>query len=129
MVRLTHLVQRVFDDASRHHDLTPQQAQLLCRLVDGPVGMTELGRMLHLEKSSVTGLVDRVELRGLITRARSTEDRRAWYVALTEQGERVAVDTHHEVIAQLEKLVGDISTSDRERLISLIAGIIGPQPS
>jgi DNA-binding MarR family transcriptional regulator len=59
LVRLSHLVQHVFADVSRDHDITPQQTQLLCMLIGGPVGMTELSRLMHLEKSSLTGLVDR----------------------------------------------------------------------
>lgn len=44
LVRMSHLVQHVFADVSRDHDITPQQTQLLCILVGGPVGMTELSR-------------------------------------------------------------------------------------
>ena len=40
LVRLSHLVQHVFADVSRQHDLTPQQAQLLCVLMNGPLGMS-----------------------------------------------------------------------------------------
>src|SRR3954471_25014226 len=89
-VRLAHLVQHVFADVSRQHELTPQQTQLLCMLSHGPVGMTELSRLLHLERSSLTGLVDRVERRGLVTRVRDSRDRRACHIVLTSQGDQLA---------------------------------------
>lgn len=122
LVRLAHLVQHVFADVSREYNLTPQQAQLLCRLVPGPVGMSELSRSLHLEKSSLTGLIDRVERRGLVTRTRNDRDRRACQIALTGSGTELAVATHQDVTARIDELAGELSRADQQRLTSLIVG-------
>jgi DNA-binding MarR family transcriptional regulator len=124
LVRLSHLVQHVFADVSRAHDLTPQQAQLLCKLIDGPVGMTELSRLLHLEKSSLTGLVDRVERRGLVARTRDSRDRRACRIELTSQGARLAAASHQDVTARLEMLARELPPADSSRLASAIAHIL-----
>ncbi|MFF4619100.1 MarR family winged helix-turn-helix transcriptional regulator [Nonomuraea jabiensis] len=124
LVRLGHLVQQVFGDVGREQDLTPQQAQLLCLLVGGPVGMTELTRALHLEKSSLTGLVDRAEKRGLVARTRDSRDRRAWLVELTPEGERVGALAHDGVEARLEALAGELPVEHRELLASAIDGIL-----
>jgi DNA-binding MarR family transcriptional regulator len=121
LMRLSQLVAHVFADVSRSRDLTPQQAQLLCTLIEGPVGMSELGRLLHLEKSSLTGLVDRVERRGLVLRTRDPGDRRASQVALTGQGARLAAESHEDVTARLEGLAGELAPVDRKRLASAIA--------
>jgi DNA-binding MarR family transcriptional regulator len=121
LTRLSQLVAHVFADVSRSRDLTPQQAQLLCTLLEGPIGMTELGRLLHLEKSSLTGLVDRVERRGLVVRTRDPDDRRASQVALTGEGARLAVDSHGDVTARLEALADELAPADRKRLASAIA--------
>jgi DNA-binding MarR family transcriptional regulator len=121
LMRLSQVVAHVFADASRSRDLTPQQAQLICTLIEGPVGMSELGRLLHLEKSSLTGLVDRVERRGLVTRTRDPSDRRASQVALTGQGARLAAESHEDVTARLEALAGELAPADRKRLASAIA--------
>lgn len=124
LVQLSHLVQHVFADVSRHYDLTPQQAQLLCALSRGPVGMTELSRSLRLEKSSLTGLVDRVERRGLVARERVSRDRRACQVALTGRGVRLAAETHEGVTTRLEALAGELRPADRDRLTSAIAQLL-----
>ena len=124
LMRLSHLVAHVFADVSRGRDLTPQQAQLLCTLIEGPVGMTELGRLLHLEKSSLTGLVDRVERRGLVARTRDPRDRRASQVALTAQGARLAAQSHEDVTARLEALAGQLAPAERKRLASAIAQML-----
>ncbi len=124
LMGLSHLVAHVFAEVSRGRDLTPQQAQLLCTLIGGPVGMTELGRLLHLEKSSLTGLVDRVERRGLVARTRDPSDRRASQVALTGQGARLAAQSHGDVTARLEALAGGLAPAERKRLASAIAQLL-----
>ena len=124
LMQLSHVVANVFADVSRGRDLTPQQAQLLCTLLDGPAGMTELGRLLHLEKSSLTGAVDRVERRGLVARTRDPSDRRASQVALTGQGARLAAQSHEDVTARLDELAGELAPADRTRLASAIAQML-----
>ncbi|MEV0387350.1 MarR family transcriptional regulator [Nonomuraea sp. NPDC050643] len=124
LVRLAHLVQQVFGEVSREHDLTPQQAQLLCLLVDGPVGMSELTRTLNLEKSSLTGLVDRAEKRGLVVRTRDSHDRRACRIELTCDGARLGVLAHEEVARRMDALAGELPPEQRDLLASAIGGIL-----
>jgi DNA-binding MarR family transcriptional regulator len=116
LVRLSHLVQHVFADVSRQHDLTPQQAQLLCVLMNGPLGMSELGRVLHLEKSSLSGLVDRVVRRALATRGQHRTDRRTSQVSLTDEGRALAHATHDGITAELATLLADLPPANRTRL-------------
>ncbi|MBB5856997.1 MarR family winged helix-turn-helix transcriptional regulator [Amycolatopsis umgeniensis] len=116
LVRLSHLVQRAFIDVGRSHDLTPQQAQLLCVLAQGEtgVGMTELGKLLNLEKSSVTGLVDRVQRRALVERVADSCDRRALKITLTEEGLRLANAAHEGVVEKLEEMAAGLPAEQRE---------------
>jgi DNA-binding MarR family transcriptional regulator len=124
LVRLSHLVQHVFADVSRDHGLTPQQTHLLCLLVDGPLGMTELRRLLNLERSGVSGLVDRVERRALIARRPDPADRRACRIALTEQGARLAEEAHHDVITRLETLLEEVRPADRTLLTAVVTQLL-----
>ncbi|MFB4273190.1 MarR family winged helix-turn-helix transcriptional regulator [Nonomuraea sp. GTA35] len=117
LVRMSHLVQHVFTDVSRERDVTPQQAQLLCVLTSGEgIGMTDLSRLLHLEKPSLTGLVDRAERRGLVRRVRDDTDRRACRVELTPEGEDLAVRVHGEIVSRLEALAVDLPGEDMLRV-------------
>lgn len=69
-------------------DLSPSQFNILNLLHDHPEGVsqTELGRMLIMHRSNVTGLVDRLEGRGLLERREVVADRRAYRVVLTPPG-------------------------------------------
>ena len=69
-------------------DLGPSQFNVLNLLRLNPKGMsqTDLGRELIMHRSNVTGLVDRVEKRGLVQRRDVAGDRRAYRVVLTKAG-------------------------------------------
>ena len=72
-------------------DLSPAQFNVLNLLSDRAEGLTkrDLGRELLTHRSNVTGLVDRLERRGLVCRFESDSDRRAWSVRLTPAGHRL----------------------------------------
>jgi DNA-binding MarR family transcriptional regulator len=68
-------------------DLSSAQGELLCSLEpDEPVTMVSLARSLHCHDSNVTGLVDKLEQRGLIERRGDLKDRRVKLIALTKEG-------------------------------------------
>jgi DNA-binding MarR family transcriptional regulator len=68
--------------------LAPQQAGAL-RALAQPVPMGDLADALHCDSSNVTGIVDRLEERGLVRREVAPGDRRVKMVVVTEEGERV----------------------------------------
>jgi DNA-binding MarR family transcriptional regulator len=124
LVQLTTVVQAIYACVSERHDLTPVQARLLCRLLDGPRGMAELARCFGVEKAALTGLVDRAERRGLARRSPVAGDRRALQVTLTDAGRRVAAAFQAEVSAELCGLVAPLAGPDREHLRRTMAEII-----
>lgn len=79
---------RTFLIAASQLDLHPAQAGALLQLAS-PLPMHEVARCLACDSSNVTGLVDRLEARGLVTRQPSPDDRRVKYVLLTPAGERL----------------------------------------
>jgi len=72
-------------------ELSPSQFNVLNLLRDQPAGhsQTELGRLLIMHRSNVTGLVDRLEKRGLVLRKDSTLDRRAYRILLSPAGRKL----------------------------------------
>ena len=69
-------------------DLSPSQFNVLNLLESNPEGLSQsdLGRQLITHRSNVTGLVDRLEKRGLVQRTEAAGDRRAYRVVLTKAG-------------------------------------------
>ncbi|MEO5964297.1 MAG: MarR family transcriptional regulator [Candidatus Limnocylindrales bacterium] len=72
---------------------------------DGPVAMRSLAESLDVSQASATGIVDRMEQRGLVERRRDDEDRRVVRVALTELGRTT---------------IGGMATERRELLLEVL---------
>lgn len=120
LIRLSLAVQYVLQDLSRQHELTPQQSVLMSSLLERPVGMAELSDRLHIEKSTLTGLVDRAEKRGLVHRTPDPGDRRALRVALTPVGRDVA-DTFYRAVT--DALLAHLGELPAERFAELRSAV------
>ena len=71
-------------------DLSPIQCHVLHLLEPGrPLPMSRLADTLSCDASNVTGLVDRLESRGLVRRQPSSHDRRVKVLQLTPTGARL----------------------------------------
>lgn len=77
-----------FDAAVAALGLTVPQAMLLRQLDDG-MPMNEVAEALHCDPSNVTGIVDRLERRGLVERRKLETDRRVKQLVLTPEGRRM----------------------------------------
>lgn len=124
LVRIAFLVQSIYAKTATAHDLTPQQAQLLCIVGDHPCAMSELVQKLRLDKSSVSGLVDRVEQRGLVTKRASDTDGRAVVVALTSEGARRGRAFRAETERQLDDVLRNLEPRRRDLLGGLLGELI-----
>ncbi|MFI0357119.1 MarR family winged helix-turn-helix transcriptional regulator [Actinomadura sp. 9N407] len=124
LVRASFLVDAVYAKSSREHGLTPQQGQLLCVLMGQPYGMSELGGVLGLAKSSLTGLVDRTERRGLVRREPDPQDARAVRVTLTTEGDKLAEEFYNETCRRVELLPASLDEADRTRLADLLSRVV-----
>ncbi|MEU6407910.1 MarR family transcriptional regulator [Microbispora sp. NPDC046933] len=124
LVRSTFLVNAVYVDSAREYGITQQQGQLLCVLMAQPYGMSELGAMLGLAKSSLTGLVDRSERNGLVRRNPDPQDSRAVRVSLTRQGARLADEFYTETCRRVEELTSGLAPAERDTLAALLGRVV-----
>lgn len=69
--------------------LTPSQLLVLQEISDrGEVTPTELSAALQFGQATITNIVDRLESGGLVTRARSEQDKRRVFLGITDAGQR-----------------------------------------
>lgn len=82
-----HAFSRVSGSFIRTLDLTPSQFHILVTL-GGTSGLSfkEIGEKTLITKGTLTGVIDRLEAKGLVKRALKIEDRRSTIVQLTEKG-------------------------------------------
>jgi DNA-binding MarR family transcriptional regulator len=98
-----------FAAVAARHGLTSVQAKALAVLVRQPLPMRGIAEQLVCDASNVTGLVDRLETRGLVRREVGASDRRIKIVAATEAGEAAirAVRTDMQTTHQALDLLSD----------------------
>src|SRR3954449_6649107 len=77
---------------AQEFELAPQQMFALRMLASGPRKMSELAQALFCDNSNVTGIVDRLEERGLLRREAAEGDRRVKLLVLSKEGERMRVE-------------------------------------
>ena len=73
------------------HGLTSPQYGLLFVLKNHPQGISfrEIGDHLMVSKANISGLMERLEKKGLVTRKASRDDRRIWLAKITPKGEKL----------------------------------------
>jgi DNA-binding MarR family transcriptional regulator len=124
LAQLSFAIQGRLGRIAADHDLSVVQARLLGILRDRCPTITELAGFLQLDKSSVTGLVDRAQERGLVGRIASPTDRRSVQVAITVSG-RQLIDRATAVFeAEIAQLVAGLSSSQQRRLSALASAVV-----
>ncbi|MES4887610.1 MarR family transcriptional regulator [Streptomyces sp. NPDC096012] len=113
-----------YEKAAGEHTLTGPQARLLSLLSLEPLPMRKLAHKLKCEPSNVTGIVDRLETRGLVERRPDPADRRVKVAAATEEGLRVARDLREGLHFAREPLAG-LSVDERRSLRDLLRRMLG----
>ncbi len=116
LVQNAFTVTAVLSRLGAANDLSLTQLRVLQILRDRRLRMATLADHLGLDRSSLTGLVDRGEKRGLFERAPSATDGRAVEVFLAPAGLELAERLHAQALDQLSGLVDPLAPSDRRRL-------------
>ena len=101
-------------------DLSPSQFNVLNSLWDQPGGLSqvELSRQLIMHRSNATGLIDRLETRGLVKRTENDADRRAYVVVLTPAGRRLLQEVLPRYYEAAEKVWGNLTATRAKLLVA-----------
>ncbi|MEU8529343.1 MULTISPECIES: MarR family winged helix-turn-helix transcriptional regulator [Streptomyces] len=108
-----------FTVAAASENLTASQGRALTVLRRGPAAMRALAQNLACDASNVTGIIDRLEKRGLVRREASASDRRVKNLVLTAEGERVT-DAIRAKMHVTQEGLDSLSAEDRDRLHALL---------
>jgi DNA-binding MarR family transcriptional regulator len=122
-------VMAVLNRIGAANDLSLTQLRVLGILRDRRLRMTTLADYLGLDKSTMTGLVDRATKRGLLTRAPNGTDGRATDVFLTAAGAALAGRLSGEVAKSLAPLTAGISATDQRRMQALLERMLAARPT
>jgi len=118
IVQLSRKVTSEFEEQLAQLDLTAPQAQLL-RQLEEPLPMVGAAERLHCDPSNITGIVDRLERRGLVERKSAAGDRRVKQLELTDEGRQVKAKVD-EILAGMSSLEA-LNPTDRGALADLLS--------
>lgn len=124
LIRSAALIQDVHAAVSAEHGLTPQQAQLMCVVGDEPSSMVQLGAVLRIGKSSMTGLVNRAERAGLVQRAPAPNDGRSFLIEPTANGRRANEQFRRAVAERLDQVIATLTAEERENLAAVLSKVV-----
>ncbi|WP_317204877.1 MarR family transcriptional regulator [Janthinobacterium sp.] len=116
--------ERLSERHVRAFGLTHAQFDIIATLGNTP-GMTykELGAKTLITKGTLTGVIDRLERKGLVERERSVADKRSYFVRLSGQGEQVFKDVFPQVTAHGASVFAQFSDADFTRLEQTLSGL------
>src|SRR4029079_15303923 len=105
-------------------ELSPAQCHLLNLIEpDRPMPMGELAGAMSCDASNVTGLVDRLESRGLLRRSPSAEDRRVKVLSLTPRGAQMRAALLDRMTSAPPTL-GKLSAADQRALARILRQLL-----
>ncbi|MFF4869443.1 MarR family winged helix-turn-helix transcriptional regulator [Streptomyces sp. NPDC003444] len=117
-----------YEQAAAQHALTGAQARVLGLLSLEPLPMRRIAQKLKCEPSNITGIVDRLEARGLVERRPAPDDRRVKLAVPTEEGRAVARRLRESLDFAREPL-GELTEVERALLRDLLKRMLGADPA
>jgi MarR family transcriptional regulator, organic hydroperoxide resistance regulator len=105
-------------------DLSPPQAHALKALRPGhPIAMRQLASTLRCDASNITGIVDRLEARGLVERRVGADDRRVKALVVTPAGEALRARLL-ERLAEVPAGFSRLSPAEQRQLRDLLRRLV-----
>jgi len=104
--------------AKQHGVTGPQLVCLRAVVAYGPTTATDISERVYLSPSTVVGIFDRLESKGLIKRRRDRQDRRVVFVTPTEAGREAVVQAPHPLHEAVGTLLKGLKKPEQEALMS-----------
>ena len=129
VLRALRRITRATDIHSRQlaqqHQLTGPQLVCLHQLRrDGELTPSVLSREVSLSQATVTGILDRLAARGLLTRVRSESDRRRVMLTLTPAGEALAERIPSALHQRFAERLADLSPAGQSQIAEVLEQIV-----
>jgi DNA-binding MarR family transcriptional regulator len=98
----------------------PQLASLLALFENGPMPPSQIAKYIMVNSSTVTGIIDRLEQKGLVERARISRDRRVITIALTEKGQELAKNAPPPIQKKIVDGLKKLPPSETEQIVQAL---------
>src|ERR1700742_1437705 len=124
LVQMSFAVIAALNRVAAEYDLSLTQLRVLGILRDREPTMAELATYLGLERSTVSGLIDRAVQRGLVQKTADSADGRSVRVSLTAEARRLETQLIADIGELMAPLTDRLSSSQQQRLGPLLAKVL-----
>ena len=127
--RLRRAQQIVFADFAESFDsddVTPGQVGLLVLIKENPgISQSALARAVGIERATLGEVMERFVQRGLVSRQRSTKDRRSFALELSADGAALFKSLIPKIEAHERRICGKLSAEEHATLMGLLGKMSG----
>jgi DNA-binding MarR family transcriptional regulator len=103
------------------HDLTPVQYAALTTIQSHPgIDQVTLAGLIAYDRTTITGVVDRLVQKGLLVRQANSRDRRAHVLQITDQGRRILGEIEPAVEAAQRTMLRGLTADEADTFMRLL---------
>lgn len=126
LVKFLMLSKRRIFELGADHDITGMQAMTVF-LLDSPRPMNSLRKIYNCDASNITGIIDGLEQKTLVTRFEDPADRRLKMVQLTPDGLKVRKAIIKQMMSHNSPLLSRLNADELVTFVSLLQKITAPE--
>ena len=131
--RLNYLIRRMHQTADAFYydetapiDITPVQLAALRAIQFRPgIDQLRLAHAIKLDRTTVAGVVQRLEKKALITRAPAPYDRRSNLLYLTDEGRKLLADLLPAADRAQRRMLATLTADERRKFLELMVRVVG----
>lgn len=124
--RLQQMAVAIFLEETEAHGITPVQYAAMQAVHDRPqLDQRTLSRSIGFDTSTIGGVIDRLEKRGLMQRNASDEDRRVRLLTLTAEGEALLEEVQPAMMRAQLRMLEPLPEPDRARFMQMLKVLVG----
>ena len=124
LVQASFTVIAALSRVAAEQDLSLTQLRMLGILRDREPAMAELATYLGLERSTVSGLMDRAVQRGLVRKATDSADGRSVRVSLTAEARRLSTGVIADIGELMAPMTDRLNPGEQKRLSALLLKVL-----
>jgi DNA-binding MarR family transcriptional regulator len=125
LAQMSFTLMAILTEVAAEHDLSLTQLRVLGILRDHEPTMADLATFTGLERSTISGLIDRAAQRGLVTKTADPHDGRSVRVTLTESARELVPEILTAVAVRITPLTMRLNTGEQQRLTALLTKALG----
>ncbi len=123
--RLQQIAVAVFLQETEVHGVTPVQFAALQAVADAPgIDQRTLARTIGLDTSTIAGVIDRLQARGLMQRGASPQDRRVRLLTLTDAGQRLLAAVIPSMLRTQQRILEPLPPAERDEFVRMLRVLV-----